>query len=148
MMERKVKKFDDVFQAADLNMDKLRALSPSAETQGERDLLGNLIGGGEPGLQIPGAAEGLAVELGPSKEGLGAAQQVHGPTCLSQTAREGHAGASGAARGEVADGVDVAPEGRFVKRVAARTVLDLVDIRSVSDATHGVEATVHGSGAE
>ena len=26
-MERKVKKFDDVFQAADLNMDKLRALA-------------------------------------------------------------------------------------------------------------------------
>ncbi len=32
-----------------LPMDKLRALSPSAETQGEHDLLGNLIGGGEPG---------------------------------------------------------------------------------------------------
>ncbi|MGY8643437.1 MAG: gamma-butyrobetaine hydroxylase-like domain-containing protein [Verrucomicrobiales bacterium] len=29
-----------------LPMDKLRAVSPSAETQGEHDLLGNLIGGG------------------------------------------------------------------------------------------------------
>ena len=35
-------------------MDKLRALSPSAETQGERDLLGNLIGGGEPGRDFSG----------------------------------------------------------------------------------------------
>lgn len=35
-------------------MDKLRALSPSAETQGERDLLGNLIGGGEPGRDYSG----------------------------------------------------------------------------------------------
>ena len=35
-------------------MDKLRALSPSAETQGERDLLGNLIGGGEPGRDFTG----------------------------------------------------------------------------------------------
>ena len=37
-----------------LPMDKLRALSPSAETQGERDLLGNLIGGGEPGRDFTG----------------------------------------------------------------------------------------------
>lgn len=35
-------------------MDKLRALSPSAETQGEHDLLGNLIGGGEPGRDFSG----------------------------------------------------------------------------------------------
>ena len=37
-----------------LPMDRLRALSPSAETQGERDLLGNLIGGGEPGRDFTG----------------------------------------------------------------------------------------------
>ncbi|MCB1231644.1 MAG: DUF971 domain-containing protein [Verrucomicrobiae bacterium] len=37
-----------------LPMDKLRALSPSAETQGEHDLLGNLIGGGEPGRDFSG----------------------------------------------------------------------------------------------
>jgi DUF971 family protein len=35
-------------------MDRLRALSPSAETQGERDLLGNVIGGGEPGRDFIG----------------------------------------------------------------------------------------------
>lgn len=35
-------------------MDTLRALSPSAETQGERDLLGNVIGGGEPGRDYTG----------------------------------------------------------------------------------------------
>ena len=37
-----------------LPMDKLRGLSPSAETQGEHDLLGNLIGGGEPGRDFSG----------------------------------------------------------------------------------------------
>ncbi|MCB1061417.1 MAG: DUF971 domain-containing protein [Verrucomicrobiae bacterium] len=37
-----------------IQMDKLRALSPSAETAGERDLLGNLIGGGEPGRDFSG----------------------------------------------------------------------------------------------
>lgn len=37
-----------------LPMDRLRALSPSAETQGERDLLGQLIGGGEPGRDFSG----------------------------------------------------------------------------------------------
>lgn len=37
-----------------LPMDRLRALSPSAETAGERDLLGNLIGGGEPGRDFTG----------------------------------------------------------------------------------------------
>ncbi|MEZ5304353.1 MAG: DUF971 domain-containing protein [Verrucomicrobiales bacterium] len=33
--------------------EKLRAFSPSAETQGERDLFGNLIGG-SPGREFPG----------------------------------------------------------------------------------------------
>ena len=37
-----------------LPMDRLRALSPSAETQGERDLLGHHIGGGEPGRDFTG----------------------------------------------------------------------------------------------
>lgn len=37
-----------------LPMDRLRAASPSAETQGEHDLLGNLIGGGPPGRDFSG----------------------------------------------------------------------------------------------
>ena len=37
-----------------LPMDRLRAASPSAETQGEHDLLGNLIGGGQPGRDFSG----------------------------------------------------------------------------------------------
>lgn len=35
-------------------MDRLRALSPSAETQGERDLLGNAITGDEKGKDFSG----------------------------------------------------------------------------------------------
>ncbi|MCB1077756.1 MAG: DUF971 domain-containing protein [Verrucomicrobiae bacterium] len=35
-------------------MDQLRALSPSAETQGEHDLLGQRIGGGEEGRDFTG----------------------------------------------------------------------------------------------
>ena len=35
-------------------MDRLRALSPSAETQGERDLLGNAISGDEKGKDFTG----------------------------------------------------------------------------------------------
>ena len=40
---------DDFFK-----MDRLRALSPSAETQGERDLLGNAISGDEQGKDFTG----------------------------------------------------------------------------------------------
>lgn len=35
-------------------MDRLRALSPSAETQGERDLLGNQISGDQQGVDFSG----------------------------------------------------------------------------------------------
>lgn len=37
-------------------MDRLRALSPSAETAGERDLLGQEIGGNEKGRNFTGVA--------------------------------------------------------------------------------------------
>ncbi len=37
-------------------MDRLRALSPSAETAGERDLLGQEIGGNEKGRDFSGVA--------------------------------------------------------------------------------------------
>lgn len=40
---------DDFFK-----MDRLRALSPSAETQGERDLLGNAISGDQQGKDFTG----------------------------------------------------------------------------------------------
>lgn len=47
-----------------LPMDRLRALSPSAETQGERDLLGQVIGGGEPGRDFTGVTVTGYVPIG------------------------------------------------------------------------------------